>query len=93
MSDNSIPLFYKNRPLVRCGDEIYYGNMTDKFIILMKILSYTKVGDVDVADKILIQMLYTDPDIKGKGKIYKTSEKDGMATALEFAGAWLDRGK
>ena len=93
MSDNSIPLVYKNRPLVRCGDEIYYGNMTDKFIILMKILSYVKVGDTDVADNILIQMLYTDPDIKGKGKIYKTGEKKGMATALEFAGAWLDRGK
>lgn len=93
MSDHSIPLVYKNRPLVRCGDEIYYGNMTDKFIILMKILSYVKVGDNEVADKILIQMLYTDPDIKGKGKIYKSGEKIGMATALEFAGAWLDRGK
>lgn len=93
MSDNSIPLYYKDRPLVRCGNEIYYGNMTDKFIILMEILSYTKVGETDVADKILIKMLYTDPDIKGKGKIYKHGEKNGMAEALEFAGAWLDRGK
>ncbi len=93
MSEQTSALVYKGRPLVRCGDEIYYGNMTDKFIILMKILSFTKVGDNDVADKILIQMLYTDPDIKGKGKVYKSSEKNGMATALEFACAWLDRGK
>ena len=93
MSDNSIPLFYKNRPLVRCGDEMYYGNMSDKFIILMKILSYSQVGETDVADKILIQMLYTDPDIKGKGKIVKSVEKNGMATALEFACAWLNSAK
>lgn len=93
MSEKSSALVYQGRPLVRCGDEIYYGNMSDKFIILMKILSYSKVGNNDVADKILIQMLYTDPDIKGKGKIYKSTEKNGMATALEFACAWLGRVK
>jgi len=93
MSEQNSSLVYMGRPLVRCGDEIYYGNMTDKFIILMKILSYRKVGDNDVADKILIQMLYTDPDIKGKGKVYKSTEKNGMATALEFACAWLGRVK
>ena len=91
MSEQSTQLVYKGRPLVRCGDEIYYGNMTDKFIILLKILSYTTIGEQQVADKILIQLQYTDPDIKGKGKIVKSSEKSGMATALEFACAWLDK--
>ncbi len=93
MSETTNTLAYKGRPLVRCGDKIYYGNITDKFIILFTIQSYNTVGGKQVADKILIQMLYTDPDIKGKGKIYKSSEKNGMATALEFACAWLDRGK
>ena len=93
MSENTNMLVYNGRPLVRCGDKIYYGNMTDKFIILFTIQSYKTVGEKQVADKVLIQMLYTDPDIKGKGKIYKSSEKNGMATALEFACAWLGRGK
>lgn len=91
MSEKQETLLYKNRPLVRSGDEIYYGNMTDKFIIFMKILSYKEISGQKVAGKIQIQMLYTDPDIKGKGKIFKTSEKESMSTALEIATVWLDR--
>ena len=28
---------YKGRPLVRCGDEIYYGNMEEPYVIRMQI--------------------------------------------------------
>lgn len=93
MSETSEILTYKDRPLVRCGDEIYYGNMTDKYIILFKLLTFRKVGDSQVPSKVQIQLLYTDPDIKGKGKIVKSSEKDSMSNALELASAWLDRNK
>ncbi len=91
MSDTK-KLTYKERPLVRCGDEIYYGNMTDKYIILFKILGYKEVDGQKVPSKIQIQMQYTDPDIKGKGKIVRISEKDSMAIAMELASVWLDRG-
>ena len=30
---------YKGKPLVRCGDEIYYGSMEDKYVIRMQIKS------------------------------------------------------
>ena len=30
---------YKGRPLVRCGDEIYYGNMEEPYVIRMQIKS------------------------------------------------------
>lgn len=93
MSDTTQNLTYKDRPLVRCGDEIYYGNMTDKYIILFKLLSFKEVSGQPVPDKVQIQMLYTDPDIKGKGKIVRSSEKNSMTVALELATAWLDRGK
>ena len=32
-------LTYKGRPLVRCGDEIYYGNMEEPYVIRMQIKS------------------------------------------------------
>ena len=38
---------YKNRPLVRCGDTLYYGNMADPYVIKMEIKScllYTSCG-------------------------------------------------
>ena len=86
-------LSYKNYPLIRSGDELYYGNMSDKFVIYMKILGSKKVGSVEIPGSVQIQMHYTDPDIKGKNKVYKQSEKDSLAAALELANAWLVRGK
>ncbi len=84
-------LCYKGRPLVRSGNEIYYGNMTDKYIIFIKEISSKKVNDVDVGTKFEIQLLFTDPDIKGRGKIHQTSEKSSFAEALELSEAWLNR--
>lgn len=93
MSKENQKLTYRERPLVRCGNELYYGNMTDKFIIFMKIISSKKVGEVSIPTKVVVQMLYTDPDIKGKNKIVKSSEKESISTALEIASVWLDRSK
>ncbi len=84
-------LNFRNRPLVRCGNDFYYGSMTDKHIISIKQLAFRKSGDVDIPTRVQIQLLYTDPDIKGKGKIVKSSEQDGMAVALDLAATWLDR--
>ena len=35
-------LTYKGRPLVRCGNDIYYGNMTDPYIVYLQILNTRK---------------------------------------------------
>ena len=43
-------LMYKNRPLVRQGDTICYGDMTEKYILVMEIMSYKE----DLPDQILI---------------------------------------
>ena len=32
-------LTYKGRPLVRKGNEIYYGDMSEKYVILLQIMS------------------------------------------------------
>ena len=42
---------YKGKPLVRCGDTIYYGSMKDKYVIKMDIKSKKKVKDLEVADR------------------------------------------
>ena len=62
---------YKGKPLVRCGDTLYYGSMKDKYVIKMDIKSKKKVGDLEVADKVTVQLMYTDPEIR-------------LATALYF---------
>lgn len=82
---------YKGKPLVRSGDTIYYGNMADNYVIKIDIKTKKKVGDLEVADDVTIQLLDTNPDLRAKKAIVKTSEKKGLYLALDIAEAWLTR--
>ena len=84
-------LTYKGYPLVRNGKTIYYGNSYDKFIIMMQIASPKQSGDTEIADKILIQLLNTDPDISPRQRIVKKSDKKGLYAAMDIATVWLQR--
>ena len=77
-TQNEFPT-YKGKPLVRCGDTIYYGSMKDKYVIK------------EIADKVTVQLMYTDPTIRTRKQIVKTSEKNGLYLALDIAEAWLER--
>ena len=83
-------LSYKGKPLVRCGNTIYYGNMTDPYVVLLQILSSKKVNDLDVADKVTVQLLSTDPDARPKDRIIKKSEKKGLYQAMDIGSIWLE---
>lgn len=82
---------YKGKPLVRCGDVIYYGSMKDKYVVKLEIKSKKKVQDLEVADKVLIQLMYTDQNIRARKQIVKSSEKNGLYLAMDIADAWLSR--
>ena len=84
-------LTYKDRPLVRCGNTLYYGSMTDKYVIKMDIKETKKSVDLDVGTKVTVQLMYTDPTIRTRKQIVKSSEKDGLYLALDIADAWLTR--
>ena len=82
---------YRGKPLVRSGDTIYYGNMTDKYVIKIDIKTKKTVEDMEVADKCIEQLMLTDPEIRSRKQIVKTSEKNGLYLALDIADAWLTR--
>ncbi len=82
---------YKGRPLVRCGDELYYGSMEDRFVIRMQVKTKKEVNGLEVADKVAIQLLCTDPDLSPRKQLVKASEKNGLYLALDIADVWLER--
>lgn len=84
-------LTYKNRPLVRSGNTIYYGNMTDKFVIKMDIKSTKKQDDLDIADKVAVSLVHTDDNMSPKDRVIKSSEKGGLYEALDLGAIWLER--
>ena len=79
-------LMYKEKPLVREGDTICYGDMNEKCILVLEIMSYKKVGNEDIPNDILIQII----DSKDPTKIIKQGKKNGMHAAFEMGMIWLD---
>ncbi len=84
-------LSYKGRPLLRSGAQIYYGEMSDKYVGLLTVLSTKEDKGLQVADKVSVQILATDPDLRPRERIAKKTEKPGLYEALNIAGIWLDR--
>ena len=84
-------LVYKNHPLRRIDNLIYYGSMADKYIIMFQILETKKEKDMDVASRVSVQLQLTDPSIKSRDRIVKKSEKDSLYTAIDIAVVWLER--
>lgn len=90
MADEKV-LTYKGRPLMRKDNLIYYGSMADSHIIMLQVLETKKVNDTDIATRVAIQLQLTDPNTRGRDRIVKKSEKDGLYTALDLGCVWLER--
>ena len=91
MADKKQFLMYKGKPLARSGNTLYYGDMADKCVIMMQILSTKTIKDLTVADKVQVQLLSTDPDLRMKDRILKKSEKSGLYNAMDIGAIWLER--
>ena len=84
-------LKYKGHPLRRKDNLIYFGDMSDKYIVQLQIMDTKKVKDLDVATRVSVQLQLTDPDIRTKDRVVKKSEKDSLYAAMDLASIWLDR--
>lgn len=91
MAENTPFLMYKGRPLVRSGNVLYYGSMAEKYVIVMQILSTKDENDMTMAEKIQIQLMLTDPEVRMKDRIIKKSEKIGLYNAMDIGSIWLER--
>ena len=98
---------YKGRPLVRCGDLLYYGDMREKYVVRMQVRSkktykptgtldegkhsMKELGDLEVADKIFIQLMNTDMSVSPQKAIVKSGEQSGLFAALDYGYVWLEQ--
>ena len=82
-------LTYKDKPLVRKDNIIFYGDMSEKYVIKLEILTSHKEGDLEVADKIKVNLVKNDSE--KLDNITKSTEKNGFAEAMQFATTWLER--
>lgn len=82
---------YKGYPLVRNKNTIYYGYMSDPFVIMMQIMSTKNENGNEIADKVKVYKMSTDPNVDPLKAFVNTAERDSLFEALDLAEAWLER--
>ncbi len=91
MADKDGTLIYKGHPLRRKDNLVYYGSMADKYIVMIQIMSSQKEGDLDVANKVHLQLQLTDPDLKSRDRVVKKSDLPDLFSAIDMGSIWLMR--
>lgn len=84
-------LTFKDKPLVRCKNTIYYGDMNDPYVIMLQIMGKKEENGIEMAEKVMVQLLSTDPDASPRERIIKKSEKKGLYNAMDIGSIWLKR--
>ena len=84
-------LTYKGKPLVRKGNTLYYGNMSDKYVVMFQILSTKELEGLQIADKVSVQLINTDPNVRPHERIVNKTEKNGLYSAMDIGKIWLER--
>lgn len=79
-------LEYLDKPLVREGNTICYGDMSEPCILVLEIMSQKEVNGKKVPKDIFIQVI----DSKDPNKIIKQGKKEGLHDAFSMGLVWLD---
>lgn len=91
MAEKSNVLTYKGHPLRRKDNLIYYGSMADKYIVMIQVMSTEKDGSLELANKVHLQLQFTDPDLKSRDRVVKKSDLPDLFSAIDMGSIWLMR--
>ena len=84
-------VMYKGKPLVRCNREVYYGNLTDPYMIAMQILNTKEENGLKMADKIHVMLMSTDSSKPPQERSLRQRNKVGFYNALSIGEIWLEK--
>lgn len=78
-------LEYMGKPLVRQDDTICYGDMSEKYILILEILKRDK--ETGLPNKILIQVV----ESQDTTNIVKQGDKNSLHDAFSLGTVWLEQ--
>ncbi len=83
-------LVYEGKPLLRDGNVLYYGDFSENFITRFTITETKKVKDLEVASKVMIELLEKHGDDISSARLTKKAERDSLYAALDIGVYWLE---
>lgn len=84
-------LTYKELPLVRKGNEIYYGDMAQPQVVKFEVISTKKTGSGDLPEKVKVILMNSDIQLPDSKRVIKETTKDSFFEALDVGFVWLER--
>ncbi|WP_028517240.1 hypothetical protein [Ruminococcus flavefaciens] len=82
---------YKGYPLVRNGNDIYYGFMSDPYVIFIQILDTKEENGEKVTSKVRVVQMDTNEPNPLKAFVKNTERECGLYEALDIASVWLEK--
>jgi hypothetical protein len=82
---------YKGYPLVRNGNDIYYGYMSDPYVIFIQILDTKEESGENVTSKVRVVQMDTNEPNPLKAFVKNTERECGLYEALDIANVWLEK--
>ena len=82
-------LTYKGKPIYRRGNTIYYGDLSERLILVLEILETEKKGDLEVTKKVKFHIQDNTGDELGKGMNYRSGERENLYKAFDIGSWWL----
>ena len=80
-------LEYRGKPFVREDNTIVYGDMSEKYVLILEIMSYKEFNGSKIPGRVFIQVVNS----KDSSDVFKEGQKDGIAAALDIGLIWLER--
>ena len=84
-------LQFRGKPLVRNKNTLYYGDMSEDYVVMLQILSTKNEMNMEMAGRVMVTLMLTDPTVPLDRRIVKKAEKEGLYNALDIAAIWLKR--
>lgn len=86
-SENQV-LTYNGKPLLRCGNEIYYGNPEDKYVVIFRLEDREPLDDLEISKRVIIELKTNEGK---RSQLIRQAERDGLYKAFDLGTFWLEQ--
>ena len=81
-------LTYKDKPVIRQGNTIYYGDLSKRLILVLEIVETEEKNGIPVTKKVKFHIQDNTGEL-GKGTNYRSGERDNLYKAFDIGAWWL----
>ncbi len=81
-------LTYKDKPIYRKGNTIYYGDLSKRLILVLEIVESEEKDGLQITKKVKFHIQDNTGEL-GKGVNYRSGERENLYKAFDIGAWWL----